>query len=158
DPTEPKASAPYLYPAIKHEPRIQKLSDDLAKVGLKPFHVPLGVLLDEGSPKSTCIKCETCDGYPCLIHAKSDAQVMCVDPALKYENVTLMTNAKVTKLTTSATGREINGVVVERNGSTETFTADIVVSSAGAINSAALLLRSANDKHSKGLANSSDTV
>jgi choline dehydrogenase-like flavoprotein len=41
DPTEPWASAPYLYPAISHEPRIQRLADDLAKLGHRPFHVPL---------------------------------------------------------------------------------------------------------------------
>jgi choline dehydrogenase-like flavoprotein len=159
DPTDPWASAPYRFPAVKHEPRIQKLNDDLVKRGLKPFHVPLGVLLDESDPhKSKCIKCETCDGYPCMIHAKSDAHIICVDPALTHPNVTLMTNAKVTKLTTSESGREVTGVVVERNGSTETITGDIVVSSAGAINSAALLLRSTSAKHPNGLANGSGTV
>jgi choline dehydrogenase-like flavoprotein len=159
DPTEPWASAPYRYPAVKHEPRIQQLHDDFAKQGLKPFHVPLGVMLDEEDRHaSSCIRCETCDGYPCMIHAKSDAQVICVDPALQHPNVTLMTNAKVTKLTTSASGREVTGVVVERNGSQETLTAGIVVSSAGAINSAALLLRSATDKHPNGLANGSGVV
>ena len=159
DPTEPWASAPYRFPAIKHEPRIQQLSDDMQKRGLKPFHVPLGVLLDESDRHtSACIRCETCDGYPCMIHAKSDAHVICVDPALKHPNVTLMTNAKVTKILTSASGREVTGVVVERNGSTETISADIVVASAGAINSAALLLRSASDKHPNGLANGSGVV
>ena len=159
DPTEPWASAPYRFPAVKHEPRIQQLHDDLEKRGLKPFHVPLGVLLDESDRHaSACIKCETCDGYPCMIDAKSDAHVICVDPALQHPNVTLMTNAKVTKLLTSPSGREVTGVAVERNGSQETFTSDIVVCSAGAINSAALLLRSANDRHPNGLANGSGVV
>jgi choline dehydrogenase-like flavoprotein len=90
--------------------------------------------------------------------AKSDAQVVCVDPALEHPNVTLMTNAKVRTLRTSTSGREVTGVEVERNGAIETFRGDIVVSSCGAINSAALLLRSANERHPNGLANSSDTV
>ena len=159
DPTEPWASAPYKYPAVQHEPRIQQLHDDLEKRGLKPFHVPLGVMLNETDRHaSACIRCETCDGYPCMIHAKSDAEVICVDPALKYPNVTLMTNARVTRLTTNASGRQVTGVVVDRNGKEETLSADIVVSSAGAINSAALLLRSANDKHPNGLANGSGVV
>ena len=107
-PTDPWASAPYRFPAVQHEPRIQQLHDDLARVELKPFHVPLGVMLDESDPsKSRCIRCNTCDGYPCLVHAKSDAQVVCVDPALEHPNVTLLTNAKVTRLETSASGREI---------------------------------------------------
>jgi choline dehydrogenase-like flavoprotein len=159
DPTEPWASARYRFPAVEHEPRIQQLHDDLARSGLRPFHVPLGIMLDESNPQtSRCIRCGTCDGYPCLMHAKSDAQVVCVDPALACPNVTLLTNAKVTRLVTSTSGREVTAVAVQRNGSEELFTGDIVVSSAGAINSAALLLRSATDRHPSGLANGSGVV
>jgi len=159
DPTEPPASAPYLYPPVSHEPRIQHLSDDLARLGLKPFHTPLGVMLDEKNPHSSrCIRCNTCDGFPCLVYAKSDAQVVCVDPALEHSNVSLITKAYVSHLETSPSGREVTKVHVENNGSKETYSADIVVISCGAINSAALLLRSANDKHQNGLANSSDVV
>jgi choline dehydrogenase-like flavoprotein len=159
DPTEPAASGPYAYPAVSHEPRIQQLSDDFAQAGLKPFHVPIGVMLDEkNSRTSRCIRCSTCDGHPCLAQAKSDAQVVCVDPALAYSNVELLTNAYVSRLETSPSGREITKIIVQHDGTTEEFSADIVVSSCGAINSAALLLRSANDRHPRGLANGSDTV
>src|SRR5213594_2566828 len=159
DPTEPPASGPYPFPAVSHEPRIQQLHDDFALQGLKPFHVPLGIRLDERNRrKSVCIRCATCDGFPCLIDAKSDAQVLCVDPALEHANVTLLTNALVTRLETTASGREVQSVHVRREGRAETYSADIVVLSCGAINSAALLLRSASDKHPNGLANSSDVV
>ena len=159
DPTEPWASAPYRFPKVTHEPRIQRLHDDLARAGLNPFHVPLGVMLDEGSPRtSRCIRCNTCDGFACLVYAKSDAQVICVDPALQHPNVSLMTGCHVTRLETSPSGREISAVVFERDGKTERLAADLVVVSAGAINSAALLLRSANTKHPNGLANRSDQV
>ncbi|HSC29585.1 MAG TPA: GMC family oxidoreductase, partial [Vicinamibacterales bacterium] len=159
DPTEPRASTPYPYPAVSHEPRIQQLHDDFERLGHRPFHVPLGIMLDESNPvTSRCIRCDTCDGHPCLVHAKSDAQVVCVDPALAYPNVSLLTNARVARLETSASGREVTSVVVERNGETERYSADIVVVSCGAINSAALLLRSASDRHPRGLANGSDVV
>ena len=159
DPTEPVASGPYPYPPVTHEPRMQQLSDDFSRLGLKPFHVPLGVQLDESNPhRSKCIRCETCDGFPCLVYAKSDAQVVCVDAALQSPGVKLLTNAYVEKLETSPSGREVTNVVVRRNGASEAYSADIVVISCGAINSAALLLRSANDKHPQGLANSSDVV
>jgi choline dehydrogenase-like flavoprotein len=159
DPTDPWAGADYPHPAVSHEPRIQKLSDDFARLGLKPFHVPLGVMLDEREEhKSKCIRCNTCDGFPCLVKAKSDAHVVCVEPALEYPNVTLLTNARVARLETSGSGREIRTVHVERNGEKEEYSADIVVSSCGAINSAALLLRSASERHPRGLANGSDTV
>ena len=159
DPTDAPASGPYPHPPVGHEPRMQQLSDDFARLGLNPFHVPLGVQLDEKNPHaSKCIRCETCDGFPCLVLAKSDAQVICVDPALQYSNVKLLTNVYVERLKTSATGREVTSVVARRNGSVEEYSASIVVVSCGAINSAALLLRSANDRHPHGLANSSDVV
>jgi choline dehydrogenase-like flavoprotein len=159
DPTDPWASAPYAYPAVSHEPRIQRLHDDLSRCGLKPFHVPLGIMLDESRPgQSPCVRCNTCDGFPCLVKAKSDAQVVCVEPALTWPNVTLMTKAKVLRLDTSTSGRAVTGVTAEIAGDRVAFSADIVVSSCGAINSAALLLRSATDRHPDGLANGSGVV
>src|SRR5881396_273843 len=136
DPTDPPASAPYLYPPVSHEPRIQQLSDDLEKLGYHPFLLPMGVMLDERNPrKSRCIRCATCDGHPCLVNAKADAQVVCVDPALENLNVSLITNAYVSRLETGASGREVTRVHVERNGSKEIYSGGIVVVSAGAINS-----------------------
>ena len=159
DPTEPSSSSPYPHPAVSHEPRMQQLSDDFSRQGLKPFHTPLGVMLDERNPRtSRCIRCNTCDGFPCLVMAKSDAQVVCVDPALTHPNVTLLTGAYVSRLETNASGREVTKVHVERGGARESYSADLVVVACGAINSAALLLRSANDKHARGLANGSDVV
>ncbi|HEX9895831.1 MAG TPA: GMC family oxidoreductase, partial [Gemmatimonadales bacterium] len=159
DPTEPAASGPYLHPPVSHEPRIQQLHEDLAGLGLHPFHVPLGIQLDEAHPRrSPCIRCSTCDGFPCLIGAKSDAQTLCVDPALEHPNVSLLTNALVTRLETSPSGRDVTGVRVRQNDSESVLRANLVVVSAGAINSAALLLRSAGERHPRGLANGSDTV
>jgi choline dehydrogenase-like flavoprotein len=159
DPTEPWASAPYTHPAVSHEPRIQEISDGLAKLGHRPFHLPVGIQLNELQPReSKCIRCSTCDGFPCLVDAKADAQTICVDPALKHSNVSILTNAYASRLETDASGRTVKTVHVERNGQKETYSADVVVVSAGAINSAALLLRSASDKHPNGLANGSDQV
>ncbi|HET9275687.1 MAG TPA: GMC family oxidoreductase [Gemmatimonadales bacterium] len=164
DPTEPPASGPYPHPAVSHEPRIQALHDDLAAMGLRPFHVPLGVRLDEAAPRtSACIRCNTCDGFPCLVGAKSDAQTLCVDPALAaHPNATLMTGARAVRLETDASGRRVTAVHVAAGGNgnapTRRLTADLVVVSCGAINSAALMLRSASERHPRGLANGSDTV
>jgi choline dehydrogenase-like flavoprotein len=159
DPTEPPASEPYPHPPVSHEPRLQALHDDFAANGLRPFHTPLGILLDEARPQaSRCIRCNTCDGFPCLVRAKADAQVLAVDPALEYPNVTLLTGAYAERLETSASGREVTRVIVRRGGAREEYQGDIVVVSCGAINSAALLLRSANERHANGLANGSGVV
>ena len=164
DPTEGPAGAEYAFPPVQHEQRIQQLSDDLEKLGLHPFHLPIGVDLTQdanglATHDSVCIRCDRVDGFPCVLGAKSDAQVICVDPALQHENVELLTEAYVERLDTDVGGRTVNRVVTRLgDGSTVEFSADVVVLSCGAVNSAALLLRSANDRHPSGLANSSDVV
>ena len=142
DPTEGHRSEPYPWPAVSHEPRIQQISDGLAKGGYHPFHAPCGIMLDEADrPRSTCIRCTWCDGYPCLVHAKSDAEVIAVRPLLGRPNVTLLTGAEVTRLETDASGRTVTGVVVARDGDREVYSGDIVAVSAGAANSAKILLQ-----------------
>ena len=117
DPIEPPATEPYPYPAISHEPRIAQLNSDLTAAGLHPFPLPNGILIDESAPeRSACVRCATCDGFPCLVNGKADAQVICVQPALRYPNVTLLTGALVTRLDTDPSGRSVNRVVVERDG------------------------------------------
>jgi choline dehydrogenase-like flavoprotein len=159
DPTEPPASGPYPFPAISHEPRIQQLSEDLVTAGYRPFHSPNGILLNEAeSHLSACIRCKDCDGFPCFVHAKSDAEVIGVRPALQHDNVTLLTNAQAVKLNTNPSGSTVTEVVVDHDGQRETYQGSVVVVSCGAANSAKLLLQSGNDKHPNGLANGSDQV
>jgi choline dehydrogenase-like flavoprotein len=163
DPTEPAGRDAFPYPPVAHEPRIAALSETFASHGLQPFHLPLGIKLDEKegkpTPTSVCIKCDAFDGFPCLLNGKADAQVMCVDPMLAaHDNVTLMTNAYVHRLLTDDAGKTVTGVEVQRDGVTEIYSADVVVVACGALSSALLLLRSANDAHPAGLANGSGQV
>jgi choline dehydrogenase-like flavoprotein len=159
DPTEPPASGPYPREPVSNEPRIQRLFDDLTAAGYHPFAAPCAVMMDEQNMAySTCIRCQTCDGFPCLVHAKSDAEIVAVRPALEFPNVTLLRNAKAVKLETNTEGTAVTEVVAEVGGGRETFRGDIVVVSCGAANTAKLLLVSANDKHPNGLANGSDQV
>ena len=94
DPTEPLRSAPFPHPAVSHEPRIQQLADDFARTGHNPFHLPVGIDLDESDPEAgRCVRCDRFDGFPCLADGKADAHVLCIRPALKHDNVTLRTHA-----------------------------------------------------------------
>jgi hypothetical protein len=128
DPTDPPASAPYPFQPVSHEPRIQEMADGLKRAGLHPAYAPTGIMLNQADmPNSRCIRCDTCDGFPCLIHANGDAEVIAVRPALQFPNVKLFTNAHVQKLETSASGREVTKVVVEHNGSLEKYSGSIVV-------------------------------
>jgi choline dehydrogenase-like flavoprotein len=164
DPTDGPRSAEYPFPAIQHEPRIQQLHDDLERLGLHPSHLPLGAMLDQdehGNPlrTSVCIRCDRIDGFPCLVNGKADAQTVAVDPALAHPNVELVTGAHVQRLETDASGRVVTDVVVSDGSGAETrYRGKVVVVSCGALNSALLLLRSANDAHPNGLANGSDQV
>ena len=166
DPTDPRFSQQLKHPPVAHEPRIQQIHDKLLAAGYHPSHAPTAILLNEKNrAASHCLKCDTCDGYPCLVHAKADAETICVRPAIATGNVTVVTHAMATKLNTDASGRVVTEVVAQvgadsdSNGGKEmTFKGDIVVVSCGAANSAKLLLQSADDKHPKGLANSSDQV
>jgi len=159
DPTEPPAGTAYPFPPVSHEPRIQALKDDLARAGLHPFDAPCGIMLNEADPAfSTCIRCATCDGFPCLVHAKSDADVIAVRPAVQHPNVTLVRNATVRRLQSDASGRTVTSVIADVDGTEQRFSASVVVVSAGAANSAKLLLASASDTHPDGLANGSGQV
>jgi choline dehydrogenase-like flavoprotein len=163
DPLEPWATGNYPHAPVSHEPGIAELSADLRRIGLHPFHLPLGILLDEKdgkpTPTSTCMRCSFFDGFPCLLNGKADAQVICIDPTLaRFPNVTLLTGAYVSKLATDASGRTVNAVHVTRGGREEMYSADLVVVACGALSSALLLLRSASPKHPNGLANGSDQL
>ncbi|MEO1392579.1 MAG: GMC family oxidoreductase [Cyanobacteria bacterium J06634_5] len=159
DPTEPPRTHDYTHPPVSHEPRIAWVDKALSKKGLHPFYLPLSVKLNEKDAfLSECIRCNTCDGFPCFIDAKSDADVNCIRPVMDQANVQLITEAKVNRLHTGPSGKEITGVETEIEGATQTFTGDIVVVACGAVNSAVLLLNSANEQHPNGLANGSDQV
>ncbi|MGA9818927.1 MAG: GMC family oxidoreductase, partial [Pseudolabrys sp.] len=159
DPTEPPSSGPYPCPPVSDEPRISQLRDRLIAVGYHPFNAPCAIMLNEANMAySTCIRCKTCDGFPCLVHAKSDAEIVAVRPALEFPNVTLMRNAKAVKLETNAAGTAVTEVIAEVEGERDVFRGDVVILSCGALNTAKLLLMSANDRHPNGLANGSGQV
>src|SRR6202453_3494203 len=165
DPTEPFHSRPYPFAPLPSEARMQAIHDDVKKLGYHPFPVPLGLKRNSSdSIESKCIRCDTCDGYPCLVHAKSDADINCIRQIMHLPNVTLLTEAKVTKIVTNATGTAVTSVEVEHNGPAAappelaTYFGGIIAVCCGAINSAALLLQSATVKHPRGLANNSSDM
>ena len=155
DPTDPPRG-PFPYEPIPHAPAMEEIVDKLRSQGLHPAPLPLG-LMSPGAPDG-CILCDTCNSFPCKLHAKSEAEVCCIRPAVRRPTVTLWTNAYARRLTTDPAGRRIEAVEVERAGETLRVEAPLFVVSCGAVNSAALLLRSANAAHPDGLANSSGLV
>lgn len=162
DPCEPFASAPFPHPPLPHEPRIARLAEDFRANGLRPFPLPLGVRLPDGRGSSP-VTLSLFDGFPDPTGTKADAQVCAVEPALRHDNVTLMKDALAERLVTDASGREVVALEVRRrlpDGSeaTERIEGDVFVVACGAIESAALLLRSRSDAHPNGLGNRNGLV
>jgi choline dehydrogenase-like flavoprotein len=155
DPTEPPRG-PYPYPPVPHAPAMVTIVEQLRSFRWHPSALPLG-LRSPGEPDG-CVLCNTCNSFPCKIHAKSDAEVCCVRESLQQSTVSLWTNAFARRLITDPSGRKVEAVEVERNGESCRVEAPLVIVSCGAVNSAALLLRSANTRHPDGLANSSGLV
>jgi choline dehydrogenase-like flavoprotein len=151
DPIEPPRSGPFPYPAVPHEPVIEDVAARLRAKGLRPFHLPQAVDRHDGG---SCIRCRTCDGFACKLGAKNDAEVRLVRPALQTPTVHLVTRTLARRFVTDPSGRQVVAVELEQGGETRTVRGGIFISASGAINSAALLLRSANDKHPRGLGNS----
>ncbi len=137
DPTEPPRTEDYPLPPVERIPQIQEISDRLSQYGLHPCHLAIGIG-DEG---------------------RTDSEDTGVSPAIRAgHDVTLKTSAKVVALHTNPSGTEVKAVEAIIKGQSYLFISHIVVLACGAINSAALLLRSANEKHPQGLGNSSDLV
>ncbi|MEP6695654.1 MAG: GMC family oxidoreductase [Pseudonocardiales bacterium] len=155
DPTEPWRSGPYPYPALQHEPYVADLAERLRACGVRPSSNAMGVDFGESGG---CIRCGTCDGFPCRLGAKNDAETCGIDPAIATGRARLLTGVRVRRIQTDRTGRRVAQVVAEGPNGLVTIRGGAFVVSTGAVNSAALLLASADDKHPSGLANGSDLV
>ena len=152
DPTEPPRSGPYPHPPLRHNPVIAEVAERLRAQGLRPFPIPSSVQDHAGG---ACVRCNTCDGFPCRLGAKGDAETCLIDPVLQHGNVALRTEALVVRLLADASGRRIEAAELADGTQVR---GDLFVLAAGAVNSAAILLRSVHAKHPSGLANSSGMV
>lgn len=153
DPTEPAHSTGYAHPPVPDEPPIADVRARLKAKGLHPFSLPLGVNIDAWMSKART----PWDAHPNSRDGKMDAETAALLKALEFPNVRLETNAKVTKLEAGENGR-IERIHYRRNGEDVFLAPKLVILSAGAVQSAVLLLRSADARHPNGLANSSDQV
>jgi choline dehydrogenase-like flavoprotein len=155
DPTEPFHSVRYPFPPLPHERPIQLMVDRLREQGLHPSNLPRAV---DYAPGGRCYFCATCDGYACPSHGKMDAETACIRPALRTGYLQLMTRSYCRRLITNENGSRVISAEILRDGELVRLEADRFVVACGAVNSPALLLRSANRTHPNGLANSSGLV
>lgn len=159
DPTDQDDDPPFPFPAITHDPGVERLRLHFETIGWTPSPLPLAIRRDDVSPElGLCIRCKTCGGYPCKVLAKVDARTAALAPLEEAANVTVLAGYKVLNLETDVSGDTVTRVLAEGADSLELFSADLFILAAGAANSAAILLASHSDLHPKGLANTSDQV
>jgi choline dehydrogenase-like flavoprotein len=159
DPFDQRDDPPFPYKALRDDPGVAVLKAHFEGLGWHPSPLPLGVNRDDDHPEAgTCVRCKTCGGFPCFLKAKSDARSITLDPILNLPNITLLPGHKVLRLITDETGKEVVAVETQGPEGVKSFRGDRVVLSAGAVNSAALLLASKSQAHPEGLANSSGLV
>ena len=154
DPTEPYHSEPYAFPPVPDEAPMAELRHRLKKTGVHPASLPLGVDIDTWLQHGKT----PWDAHPNSFNGKMDAETTALAEALKHENVRLETMARVTRLETDADGGAIAAVHYVKDGEARVVRPKLVILSAGAVQSAVLLLRSASDANPTGLANRSDQV
>ncbi|MDR3493130.1 MAG: GMC family oxidoreductase [Ancalomicrobiaceae bacterium] len=150
DRTEPHHSEPYPFAPVPDEPAIAQVRERMTRAGLSPFSLPLGIDVDRWLARAPT----GWDSFPDAGHGKMDAEAGGLAAALAHPNVRLLTGTYVERLLLAADGKRIAGAEVVEGGERSTIAAGIVAVAAGAVNSAALLLRSGDG----GLANRSGAV
>lgn len=153
DPSEPWRSQPYPYPALAQEAYIEETMHRLEQQGLHPSATAIGV---DYQPGGACIRCSTCDGFPCRLGAKSDAETCALGPAMSGGHVRLLTGVRVTEVV--ADGDRVTMLRGEKDGEPVEITGSAFALAAGAANTAALLLRSRSERWPSGVANGTDLV
>lgn len=154
DPTEPSRSHPYRFSAVPDEPAIAAVRERLRKAGVHPASLPLAIDIEEWLRRAKT----GWDAFPNTGRGKIDAEVGPLASALAHANVSVITGANVVRLETDPSGTKVTAAVFIKDGEEQRIGAEIFAVAAGAVQSAALLLRSANDAHPRGLANSSDQL
>ena len=155
DKTSPRNGQPFPFPPVRSEPAVEAMAERFRAQGLSPSSLPLAV---NAGAAGSCILCKTCDGFPCRIAQKNDAETCGIEPALTTGRVELMTRTLARRLILSPDGKHVSGVEVEQDGEVKTLSAPLFVVGCNAVNSAALLLRSSCSAAPDGAANKSGVV
>ncbi|AGB44365.1 choline dehydrogenase-like flavoprotein [Mesorhizobium australicum WSM2073] len=158
DPTEPFHSVPYAYKPVPDEAPIARARAELKRLGLHPASLPLGVDIDTWLREGRT----GWDAFPNTGQGKMDAQTAPLAAALNDPNIKLETGAHVEYLETAPDGKTVSAVHYRQSGELKKLSPKLVILSAGAVNSAVILLRSPSPSNGKGggkgLANRSDQV
>ena len=156
-----RRSRPYPMPAMPLTSPARRLLAGAQTLGWSTVEVPLAINSTPYNGRAACAQCRQCVGFACPVEAKNTSENTLLSRAAATGNLTILLATRVTRITTDASGR-VTGVelVAERDQSRHrrTVIAEDVVISAGAVESARLLLASRSDREPHGLGNTHDQV
>ena len=128
-------------------------------VGWGPFPYPAAVNSQPYDGRPACNSCGLCSSFGCPINARGDALVSYLNPALLTGRVRLIERALVYRIQTNAAGDRATAVqYYNAEGRSQSLSADKILIAGSPIQTARLLLMSANSAHPDGLGNGSDQV
>jgi len=148
---------PYPLPPVASSPQRVVLERGAAKLGLNTFPAPMLINTIPYNGRPACGKCGMCVGFACPTDGKNGTQNTMIPRALATGRCTIVTGAMAQKIHTDSHGRATS-VSFFIGDQLHTCAARAVVCSAGAIESARLLLNSASDRNPHGLGNDFDQV
>jgi choline dehydrogenase-like flavoprotein len=151
----------YPLPPVPPSPQTVALQNSARALGWVTTPVPLLINTEVYRGRSSCIGCKYCVGFACPTDAKTGTQNTVIPRALATGNCELKTAAVAEAIETDDRGN-VTGIsyFVTSSGTPqhETARARMVIVSAGAIESARLLLNSRSSLHPAGLGNEHDQV
>ena len=147
----------YPLPPVPPSPHTIALQDGARHLGWGTTPVPLLINTEAYGGRSACIACKYCVGFACPTDAKTGSQNTVIPRAMATGNCELKTSAVAETIATDDRGNAI-GITYFVNSSRETALSRLVIVSAGAIESARLLLNSRSSFHPAGLGNEYDQV
>ena len=140
DVCEPPRSQDYPFGSIELSPPAQRIRAAARKIGYRPGRIPLAINFADRT-RPFCIRCNTCDGFPCKIEAKNDLTATVLREAQGF-GLEIMAGAMATKLLEKK-GRIKSVECIDKESRRPfSLSAGIVLVCAGALHSPAILLRS----------------
>ena len=154
----PAYDKPYPMPALPlpHKSGIHQRGLD--RLGWQSLRVPRLINSVPYNDRPGCANCQQCVGFACPVDAKNGSQNTTVPRALATGRCQLLTGAMVERLDCDAGGRVTGLTVIDNDGQRQTFNAEVVVLSCGAVETARLLLNSATRQEPTGIGNGGDQV
>jgi choline dehydrogenase-like flavoprotein len=155
---EPRSSKNFPFKALEEHP-ITKLIDRASnELKFSIVKTPRAIISEDFKHRSACYYSNYCGSYGCSSGAKGSSREALVIPAMKTNNLSIITNANVIKLNTNKDKKITQATYLTKNGRKKELEAKLFILAAQAVESSRLLLNSKDKNFPNGVANNSLNV